>query len=82
MKSVTAVITDFDQLARASDDEIIRRFVYYCHNSKKQLVPKNVASYGSKVQRQPELLTIGLFNAAEKQVATFSFAPVPPFRAG
>lgn len=76
MKSVTAVITDFDQLARAPDEAIIRRFVFYCRSSKKPLVPKTIAAYGRKVIRQPELLTIALFNSSGKQIGTFSFAPV------
>lgn len=80
MKIITAMMTDFDHLARGSDEDIIQRFLFYVRNARKQVIPKSVAAIGKTVLREPQKLTISLFDSQQRLVAQYCFVPIPPFR--
>jgi len=75
---VQMVLIDFDSLARQSDQDIVRRFIFYWHNTKGLFKKKAVQCDGFRVFKQPQALFIDLM-LGEERVAQFSFHPPPDF---
>jgi hypothetical protein len=78
MKTFTAVIVDFEHLARGADADIIDRCLFYCRG-KKRILPKSAIQYVNKVTRTPRSLTVHFLDAANREVAQYNFAPLPSF---
>jgi hypothetical protein len=74
---VQMVLLDFDSLARQSDEDIVRRFLFY-YQTTKGLFKKSVRFDGFRVSRQPAALTVDLM-LGEVRSAQFSFFPPPDF---
>lgn len=84
MKSITAILFDFANLAQGSDAEIFQRMVFHCRTTNPAMLPRNLKFNAYTVTRKPNLLTIHLLQANEdrskhREVAQFSFAPPPDF---
>ena len=83
MKTITAILIDFADLAQGTDDDIFRRMTFYCGASKRPMLPRNLKYNAYRVTRQTNLLTVHLLLVEESrpahEVAQFSFAPPPDF---
>lgn len=82
MKEIGVQILDFSELARAPDEEVIRRMVFTCQTAKLKLVPKSVQPNRFRVSRKSDRLTIRLLTAdgdRETEVGRFHFLPPTDF---
>jgi hypothetical protein len=80
---VSAVILDFHELVRRTDDAIIARYKFFLAHSKKRLFPKSTVINAYRIAREPQMITIHLLDATEpanpKTTAMFSFVAPPNF---
>jgi hypothetical protein len=75
MQIITSVISDFDELVRGNDWEIISRFLYYYHTAERQMIPESVDGIGQKIGRGKNQISIELFDTNKRHVARFCFVP-------
>jgi hypothetical protein len=70
--SVTVLYLDFDGLAQGNDQSVINHMSFALRSSKKKLFAKSVKYDRCRVNRQPNVITIHLFND-KTETARFAF---------
>lgn len=80
---ISAVILDFHELGRRTDDAIMARYNFICAHSKKKLFPKSTIINAYRIDRETQKITIYLLDATDPAhpttTAMFSFVAPPDF---
>lgn len=84
IRSVSAMVVDFFELARTSDAAIVARMQFHLKNSRKRVFPQTVEFNAYRVTRESAQITIHLLldrgnGAMPQEVARYAFVPPPDF---
>jgi hypothetical protein len=69
---ISIVVTNFDEVARMSNEAVFQNFVFCMRSSKKRILPKHVQFNRYRISRTPAAITVHL-NLDENETAQISF---------